>query len=295
MTKWLHVITTVAESHGVKTVIKPAWRSVDVTRYGSERAGTVGAIAALALGWTLALGGLVGTLSIIPGLGWNRAPWVAVLWCFFPFAMWMTRRVIASRRLRAIVPPPVMERRHHGDLTTITDDAWRPLRPIGRTAQEVAERTGALLADLVAIPCVRIFHGIHAAGAGLPLISHAISAGRQLVLIESVAWPPGCYETGANGRIYCDGMYIGQTVSPLVAAVRHWQELLPQNHRVTAMIVVHAAAGDSITLPASRQKTLTWVPAGEAVGSILQRISNGHQSVSRNAIAALLVATTSPL
>ena len=274
-------------------MIKPAGRSVDVTRYGSERAGTLGAVIALGLGWLLALAGLVGTMSIIPELGWNRALWVAVLCGSSPLTVWMTRRVIASRRLRAIVPPLVMQQRFHGDLAAVTDNEQRPLRPIGSTAHEVAARTGVLLADLIAIPCVRIFHGIHAPGASLPLISHAISAGRQLVLIESVAWPPGRYETSANGRIHCDGTYIGQSARPLTAAVRHWQELLPKNHRVSAMIVVHAVAEGDIALPASAPGGLTWVFAEDVVRSIRQRIPDGRQSVSRNTVAALLAATQS--
>jgi hypothetical protein len=151
-----------------------------------------------------------------------------------------------------------------------------------------------LLADLITIPCVRIFHGIHPAGANLPLISHAISAGRQLVLIESVAWPPGHYETTSDGRIHCDGTYIGQSVYPLIAAVRHWQELLPKNHLVTAMIVVHAVGEGDIALPDRAPGGLVWVLADEAARNIRQRIMNRPQSVSRNAVAALLAATASP-
>jgi hypothetical protein len=215
---------------------------------------------------------------------------VAALCSSLPFAMWMTRRVIASRRLRAIVPPSVLERRYHGNLEVITDSEHRPLRPIGVTAREVASWTGALLADLTTHPSVRIFHNVRPAGASLTSIPHAISAGRKLILIESVAWPPGCYEAAANGHVHCDGTYIGQSVRPLIASVRHWQELLPKNHQVRAMIVVHAAAGCSVQLPATT-RNLSWVLADGALHDIRQDIQRGHQAVSRNAVAALIAAT----
>ena len=270
---------------------KPVGCSADATRYGSGRPGTAGAVAALALGWTLALGGLAATTLIIPQLGWNRALRVAALCGSLPFAMWMTRRVIASRRLSAIAPPRVLERRYHGNLEAITDSEQRPLRPIGTPAREVATRTGVLLTDLIVHPSVRIFHGVRPADASLPPVPHAISAGRQLILIESVAWPPGRYETATNGRIHCDGTYIGQSVRPLMATVRHWQELLPRNHQVSAMIVVHAAAEGPIALPAATTRNLAWALPENAVHDIRHRISHGHQSVSRNAVAALIAAT----
>jgi hypothetical protein len=272
-------------------MIKPAGRSVDVTRYGSEGSGTVGAIAALTLGWMLAIGGVIGTTLAIPRLGWDRALWVAVLFGSLPYALWMTRRVAASRRLRVIVPPLVLERRYHGNLEAITDSERRPLRPIGTTAREAAARTGVLLSDLIAIPSVRIFHGVRPAGASMPLVSHAISAGRQLLLVESVAWPPGHYETAANGRVHCDGTYIGQSVHPLIGAVHLWQELLPKNHRVSAMVVVHAAAAGDIVLPVATSKDLAWVLADDALPDIRRRIKPGYQSVSRNVVAALIAAT----
>lgn len=272
-------------------MIKPAGRSVDATRYGSEGSGSAVALGALVLGWMLALGGVIGTMSIIPQLGWYRVLWVAVLFGSLPYAMWMTRRVAASRRLRAIVPPSLLERRHHGNLEAITDSEWRPLRPIGTTAHEAAKRTEVLLCDLIAIPSVRIFHGVRPAGASLPLVPHAISAGRQLLLVESVAWPPGRYETAANGGVHCDGTYIGQSVHPLIGTVRVWQELLPKNHRISALIVVHTAVEGDIALPIGTSKDLTWVLAADAVHHIRRCILPGRQSVSRNAVAALMAAT----
>jgi hypothetical protein len=271
----------------VLRMIKPAGRTVDVTRYGSDGSGSIGAIAALALGWMLAFGGVIGTMLAVPRLGWDRASWVAVLLASLPYAMWMTRRVAASRRLREIVPPLLLERRCHGNLESITDSEQRPLRSIGSSARDAAIRTGVLLSDPVAVPGVRIFHGVRPPGASLPLISHAISAGRELLLVESVAWPPGHYETAANGQVHCNGTYIGQSAHLLIRTVHLWRELLPKNHRVSAMVVVHAAA-DDIVLPAASAEDLTWVLAADALADIRRRIKPGSQPASRNVVAALI-------
>jgi hypothetical protein len=273
-----------------RTVIKPADLGTEITCHRLERLSIAGAVTASAVGWLIALGGLVGTISALPQLGWSQALSVAAL-CVAPSsALWLTRRAAEARRIRAEVPPPLLKQRYHGRLEAITDSERRSLRPITASAYEVATRTGELLADLIAIPSVRIFHGVLPAGADLPPIPHAISAGRQLLFIESVAWPPGRYETAENGRIHCDGTYIGQSVRPLIATVRHWRKILPKSHQVSAVIVVHAAGG-GVTLPTATSGDLAWVYAHDAVRDIRQRILCGRQSVSRNLVAALIAAT----
>jgi hypothetical protein len=268
-------------------MIKLAGRNIDVARYGSERAAAAAGMTALAAGWLLALGGLIGTLVIIAQTGWVHAFWVAVLFLAFPFALWMTRRVAASRRLRLITPPRVLDQRHYGTLDAIADSEWRPLRPIGMTAREAADRTGILLTELLSVPSVRIFHGVRPAGPGLPPVPHAISAGRHLILLESVAWPPGRYEAAADGRIRCDGVYIGQSAGALRATVRQWAELLPRNHHVMAVVVVHPAGCGEIAIPPDRGREVGWVLAGSAVTELRRRMTGGGQAVSRNAIAVL--------
>jgi hypothetical protein len=273
-----------------ETVIKPADLGTEITRHRPERLSIAGAVAAAAVAWLVALGGLVSTISVLPQLGWSRALWVVALCAAPSSALWMTRRAVDSRRIRAEVPHHLLEQRYHGRLEAITDSERRSLRPITATAYEVAARTSELLAELIAIPSVRIFHGVRPVGADLPPIPHAISAGRQLVFVESVAWPPGCYETAENGRIHCDGTYIGQSVRPLIATVGQWRKILPKNHQVSAVIVVHAAGGD-LTLPAPMSGDLAWVHAHDAARDIRQRILCGRQSVSRNLVAALIAAT----
>jgi hypothetical protein len=278
----------------VVEVIKPADRSGAVTdHYGPRRPGLAGALAAAAPAGLLALGGLIGTVSIVPQLGWSRALSVPLLCAAGPAAVWTARRIIASRRVRTTVPAALLARRYHGSLAGVTDSERRPLRPIGTTAYDVAVRTGALLAELVAIPSVRIFHGVRPVGAALPVTPHVLCAGRRLLLIESVAWPPGRYETTPSGRVLCDGIYIGQSVRALLAAVRHWRATLSKAHRVSAMVVVHPAADGALALPAGVPGDLTWVLADEAIHDLRRRIAGGRgrQAVRRNTVAALLAAT----
>lgn len=180
----------------------------------------------------------------------------------------------------------------HGSLDTITDSERRALRPIGATAYEVAARTGVLLAALLGRPGVHIFQGVRPAPAdGAQRIPHAISAGRQLIFVESVAWPPGRYTADADGRIHCDGTYIGQSTLPLVNAVRHWRQMLPRGHLVSALVVVHPTAEGELALPAAVARDLAWTSAADAVRDIGARLPRGRQAASTRAVAALVAAT----
>jgi hypothetical protein len=188
------------------------------------------------------------------------------------------------------VPASVLSRRCHGSLDAVTDSERRTLRPIGSTVHEVAASTGMLLAGLLALPSVRIFQGVRQQAADAPRIPHAISAGRRLILVDSVAWPPGRYTASLAGRIHCDGVYIGQSVVPLIAAVGHWRDILPPDHRVSAFVVVHPAARGDLALPAAVTGDLAWAPADQAARAIRARLPSGHQAVSIQAVLALLSA-----
>lgn len=176
----------------------------------------------------------------------------------------------------------------HGSLDAITDSERRPLRPIGTTALDVAARTDVLLSSLVTAPEIRIFHGVRPASGSAPLISHAICVGRRLILVESVAWPPGWYDTETDGRINCDGVYIGQSAGPLVEAVVRWRALLPIGHRVKAVVVVHRSTDGDLRLPASGE--IGWVLAEDAVRDLRELLPHRRQTSVR-AVAALIAAT----
>lgn len=246
-------------------------------------------IAVPAIGWLLALGGLIGTVTTVP-VRWDAMLWLAVLFVCMPVAAWLTYRAMLARR-RAAAPAVPLGRRYHGSLEAVMDSEKRTLRPIGATAFEVATRTGALLADLIEIPNVRVFHGVRPRGTGLPVVPHAISAGRRLVLVESVVWPPGCYEAGDDGRIHCDGTYIGQSVGSLVEAVRQWRDELPRGHRVSGVVVVYPSAKGTMTLPGATGDDLVWVLADDAVRDIGQCLRRDRRPASPDTVAALVAAT----
>jgi hypothetical protein len=242
--------------------------------------------------WLVAAAGLIGVVSFLPVMGWPQVASLVAL-CGGPQgALWAARHVRQSRRVLAAVTEPMLEQRLHGTLDAISDSQCRTLRPIGMAAGDVAARTGSRLAELIEIPSVRIFHGVRAPGCPAPPIAHVVAAGRTLILVESVAWPAGRYAIDASGRVNCDGRYIGQSVQPLVEAVQHWRTLLPRNHRVSALVVVHTAPDGRYTLPVDVGTDLTWVRIDDVFDHLAARVSH-HRHVSTHSIAALVAATPS--
>lgn len=188
-------------------------------------------------------------------------------------------------------PSVLFPHRFYGSLDAITDSERRALRSIGMTAGEAAAKTGVLLADLLTLPGVRIFQGVRLASADVPPIPHAINSGCRVVLVESVAWPPGQYAVMPTGRIHCDDVYIGQSVRPLVSAVRHWRSTLPRGHWVSAMVVVHLPADGEVGLPSPQAGDLAWARADSAAVHLRARLPRRQQSVSIRAVAELVAAT----
>lgn len=187
-----------------------------------------------------------------------------------------------------------LSRRSHGNLGDVTDSERRALRPIGTTVPELARLTSNLLSKLLTLPSVRIFHGIRPAEPNQPCIPHAISAGFQLILVDSVAWPSGEYVTMSTGRIYCEGRYIGQSVRPLITAVRYWRGILPAGHQVTGLVIIHPTpdGGPVPAPPAPPSADLFWSRAHEAVRILSGRLPPGAQPVSVPAMNALAAATS---
>src|SRR5215813_7275002 len=90
-------------------------------------------IAVPAVGWLLALGGLIGTVTTVPELRWDAMFWLALLFVCVPVAAWLTYRAAAARRRRAAAPAVPLGRRYHGSPEAVTDSEKRTLRPIGAT------------------------------------------------------------------------------------------------------------------------------------------------------------------
>lgn len=181
--------------------------------------------------------------------------------------------------------------RCHGSLDAVTDSERRALRPIGSVAaHELAVATGAMLAGLLTHPGVQIFQGVRPGAADTPCIPHAICCGTRLVLVESAAWPPGGYTATGAGQIYCDGVYIGQSVLPLAAAVGHWRVALPVGHQVSAVVIVHPTAPGVLVLPAAGPD-LSWAIAAHAVRAIRAQLPAEAETASMKAVATLIAAT----
>jgi hypothetical protein len=127
---------------------------------------------------------------------------------------------------------------------------------------------------------------------GVPPFPHVVSAGSRLVFVESVTWPPGRYTTTAAGLVHCDGVYIGQSVRTLIAAVRKWRDDLPADHEVSALVVVHVTTDGELVLPDATGSGISWTCAGDAVSAVRARLSHRTEPVSLTAVAALIAATT---
>ena len=259
------------------------YRSLGRFRIVSALLGTVSV-------WMLALVALAGIVSVAPELGLARSVYGLTL-CASPIVtMWPSRRLLAAWRMQPTVPHSVLRQRCHGNLDSIVDSEKRPLRPIGASAADVAHRTGALLAELTTVRGVRIFRGVCPPDTEMPPTAHAIVAGRAIILVESVAFPAGAYQVAADGRIWCDGVYIGQSVAPLSTAIKQWRTVLPSDHRIEALIVVHGTAGGGCELPDGSPPGMAWVRAADTIREIRGRIPR-WRPVSRRAMAVLMAAT----
>jgi hypothetical protein len=266
-------------------MVQPFERPDVAVRFRPGRLALALAIVGMTVAWLVVLGGLVGVLGLLdhPAL---PAPTPLVLLCGAAApAVWTTYKVVSFVRVRAKVPDPLLERRTYGDLTPVAVDDSRPLRPVGVAVADVVARTDALLERLTTIPSVRIFQGVRPRGATRP-VAHAVSAGPLLILVESVAWPPGRYQMDATGRVRCDGQYIGQTTRLLSASVQACRALLPRSHQVSAFVVVHCTAPGSYTLPPESEE-LGWALADELPRELQARLARHPSTVSRHTIAAL--------
>jgi hypothetical protein len=105
-----------------------------------------------------------------------------------------------------------------------------------------------------------------------------------------VAWPPGHYTTTPVGQIHCDGVYIGQSVAPLLAAIEHWRAALSRGHQVGALIVVHPTAQGPLILPAATAWGLTWSRACDAARHLTGLLPRGPQPASLRLVGELFKA-----
>jgi hypothetical protein len=185
--------------------------------------------------------------------------------------------------------------RAYGSLALLTDSERRGLRPIGASVREVADRT-AMLFDTVMKKSrnVRLFRAVCADGRDALRIPHVICAGRRVILVDSVTWPPGAYTVAESGHVHCDGQYIGQSVAPLACAVAGWREMLPDGHLVTGLVVVHPNGEGGIGLYGDLPSEVGWSLAHDAVHDVCRLLPPDSQRTSSVALARLRDASGSP-
>ena len=167
-----------------------------------------------------------------------------------------------------------MVQRLRGSLEKLIDDERRSLRPIGMSVREAAARTGELLGRLTDAPGVRLFAGIRLTERG-PRISFAVSTASAVLVVESVAWPSGAYTVTSQGRVLCDGIFIGQSVRPLLCSVRRLRRLA-RRRLVGAVVVVHPSGADRPSLPAYPPAGPVWLPPDQVRAHIARRLHIRH-------------------
>ena len=184
--------------------------------------------------------------------------------------------------------------RAFGSLAPLADSERRGLRPIGASVREVADRTAILFDAVMRSKNVRLFRAVCADGPDAQPIPHVICAGRRVILVDSVTWPPGAYTVAESGHVHCDGQYIGQSVVPLRSAVGRWREVLPIGYLVTGLVVVHPNGEGGVGLYGDLPPDVGWSLAHDALHDVRQLLPPDSQRTSSAALAKLKKASGSP-
>lgn len=258
-------------------------------RYRPGRRALVLARAGAAGGWGLVCTAAVTTVvGVARGRAGRYRLWgPAALGASLLPAVFLTGRARQLTMIEARAPLRVAEQRRHGELPPAATRGSGSLRSIGAGGGGVAARTDTQLGALTVLPGVRIFRGIRAGHPSRVVATHAVSAGRVVVLVESVAWPPGNYRADPDGRIWCDGMPTGQVTAGLQAAVAACRARLPRDHLVRALVCVHRTTPAGYLLPAPG-RTISWTFAEDLVETLMPHLAPYAAAVSRHVVAALV-------
>ena len=153
-------------------------------------------------------------------------------------------------------------------------------------AEGVAETDRQLLS--LSLPGLHIFRGLRSPGLPGPPVAHGVAVGRSVVLIESVAWPPGRYSVAETGAVLCDGIRTGQSINYLRQAVGGWELGLSAAYRVSALVVIHGEG--QILLPEAVER-VCWVRSEDLV-AWLAAMLDGYPLIGLRAISLLLDRTS---
>ncbi len=173
----------------------------------------------------------------------------------------------------------------------MTDSEHRGLRPIGAAVRDVANRTNVLLSELTVRSTVHVFQGVRPVGRDGPSTPHVIITGRHVVFVESVTWPSGRYAVENADQVFCDEIYIGQSVRPLITTVGEWRDALPAGHCVSALVVVHPVGDGPVILPESCAQMLTWALPPSIAGDLCGLLPIGQPDTGDAALTALVAAS----
>lgn len=138
--------------------------------------------------------------------------------------------------LDGLAPPAALAAREFGQPGARHDDD-----------RGFAERVGAdALLTLAFLPGVRILHGLASAAAD-QAVSHAVTCGRCVALVESRCWAPGTYGWSRYGALVRDGQHFPGGDLGIDTTLAAYRQLLGDTVLVRGFVlVVTTRAGDVV-------------------------------------------------
>lgn len=126
------------------------------------------------------------------------------------------------------------------------------------------QMTGDVLEGLLAIPGVRIIHGLRFPGSDKADVDHAVIYGNKVALVDSKMWKPGKYSWNNRGEVVKNLGYRDlETITHFPTAVEKYAQLLP-NAQVAGFILIHPNEKGSITVDNTYSSAASHVALGTA-------------------------------
>ncbi|HEX6445421.1 MAG TPA: J domain-containing protein [Streptosporangiales bacterium] len=123
-----------------------------------------------------------------------------------------------------------------------------------------AERVGAdALLTLAFLPGVRIFHGL-AAPSPDQMVSHVVTCGRCVALVESRCWAPGTYGWSRHGALLRDGQHFPGGDLGFDTTLAAYRQLLGDSVPVRGFVLVVTTRAGEVVGPPDDQDVLVGGP-----------------------------------
>ncbi|EAR25864.1 hypothetical protein A20C1_08288 [marine actinobacterium PHSC20C1] len=167
------------------------------------------------------------------------------------FAHWRRNIMTAAQ---TVFPGGLRERYFAGEPLVLNENSGELERRLA-----VAERLSTpLLEQLLVMPGVTLVGGLELPGSRTSHVGHAVVAGSQIALIDSVLWMPGQYVLDAWGRVVRDGKIDEHiNVTTAIAAQRYSADR-PQL-KIRSWAVVHRLADAPLTIATEPQNAVRLV------------------------------------